>query len=74
MSESNGGDISSGFGQSQVQGPVSDEKAEQMLNGSGDQPEAQSDAHTQDAAEGGEHDGPPREHAEAPAEGEDAAS
>lgn len=28
-----GGDISSGFGESEVKGPVSDEKAEQMLHG-----------------------------------------
>lgn len=27
-----GGDISSGFGESEVQGPVSDEKAERMLH------------------------------------------
>ena len=34
MSEQNhGGDISSGFGESEVSGPVSDEKAEQMLHG-----------------------------------------
>lgn len=34
MSEqSHGGDISSGFGESEVKGPVSDEKAEQMLHG-----------------------------------------
>ncbi len=34
MSEENhGGDISSGFGESKVTGPVSDEKAEQMLHG-----------------------------------------
>jgi len=34
MSEQhNGGDISSGFGESKVDGPVSDEKAEQMLHG-----------------------------------------
>lgn len=34
MSEQNhGGDISSGFGDSTVSGPVSDEKAEQMLHG-----------------------------------------
>ena len=31
-----GGDISSGFGESEVKGPVSDEKAEQMLHGGKD--------------------------------------
>lgn len=31
--ENNGGDIASGFGDSEVSGPVSDEKAEQMLHG-----------------------------------------
>ncbi len=30
-----GGDISSGFGESRVDGPVSDEKAEKMLHGDG---------------------------------------
>ncbi len=43
-----GGDISSGFGESKVTGPVSDEKAEQMKSGgdglpSGDDREAEGD-------------------------------
>ena len=33
MSEQHGGDISSGFGDSEVRGPVSDEQAEKMLHG-----------------------------------------
>ena len=43
-----GGDISSGFGQSKVDGPVSDEKAEQMLHsGDSDTTEAdEDDTHT----------------------------
>ena len=41
-----GGDISSGFGESKVSGPVSDEKAQQMLHDGppeGDSGEADSD-------------------------------
>lgn len=37
-----GGDISSGHGETQVRGPVSDEKAEQMLHG-GEQSEGSDD-------------------------------
>lgn len=35
-----GGDISSGFGDSKVSGPVSDEKAEKMLHADNDGPPA----------------------------------
>lgn len=40
----NGGDISSGFGDSTVTGPVSDEKAEQMKQRSGEQDSSDSSA------------------------------
>jgi len=36
--EEYGGDIASGFGDSTLHGPVSDEKAEQMLHGAGGTP------------------------------------
>ena len=45
-----GGDISSGFGESEVKGPVSDEKAEQMLHGgspSDDDSQATGDDYTE---------------------------
>jgi hypothetical protein len=66
MSENHGGDISSGFGDSTVTGPVSDEKAEQMMH-----PDRESSAGQGDgsAAGGGDSEGgrPPRD--PGPAEG-----
>ena len=41
-----GGDISSGFGESKVDGPVSDEKAEQMLHGDDVVEADEDDTHT----------------------------
>ena len=52
MSEHNhGGDISSGFGDSTVTGPVSDEKAEQMMHGDRHRPPAQDAAAPADAGD-----------------------
>lgn len=51
--ETHGGDISSGFGESTVTGPVSDEKAEQMLHGgppASDDGDAEGDYAEQDVA------------------------
>ena len=65
--EAQGGDISSGFGDSTVSGPVSDEKAEQMLHGDHDGPPRE---HPQQAAEGDSGgDGGQRVHPQEPAEG-----
>ena len=44
-----GGDISSGFGDSTVEGPVSDERADQMLHGRGGDGAGAADARGDDA-------------------------
>ena len=46
-----GGDISSGFGESEVNGPVSDEKAEQMLHGDRENSDSDGGAAKDDYAE-----------------------
>lgn len=44
-----GGDIASGFGDSTVEGPVSDERAERMLHGRGGDAAGASDARGDEA-------------------------